>query len=265
MNLTRFFILSLLSLLLTQCRAASTTSTALDSSTDPNISGITNTVATNAGSTALILESDILFYTNNIRDNLDSTVDDVTSLGGQSAGGGELSVIDFSLRTSPYVETIDISYGTETCDAGGTKTMTGTAVMTVNQDVTAGTLVGSFDVVYDGCLDNALVTYRNGTCLVEPSITGTISTTINIDFRYVSFQGLLEVRDETVTDTTTTSAFSINVGSTNSSQSYDFNYDVSSITNPTVTGSFSYNTALYSISDLETFLGNAAESVACPE
>lgn len=265
MNLIQKSILTVIALTCLACSSATEESTGTNTSTDPNITSITSNVATNTGGPAQVVTDDVLEFSNTIRGNVGDYVSEVVD-NSPGAGGGELAIVDLAISTDqPIVETIDISTGEESCDEGGTKTITGSVVVTVDSIRTTGTVAGSFDIEYDGCLDLAFVSYATGSCFTSSSLTGTVSTTIDIDYRTVSFQGQSEIRDETVTDTTSPSAFSVNVGSTNSSQTYEFEYDLSSLTSPSLSGTLSFNSSLYNITDLNNFLGNTTESVACPD
>lgn len=156
----------------------------------------------------------------------------------------------------------------ETCDDGGTKTYAGTLAMDAESG--AGTLSGTYTVVYNACIEFVILQAGSGSCVVELQIDGTFSHDININFsnvgsesRDVSISGEEYQTSVTVTNASGTQ-FVVDGGSTQNA-TFAYDYYLTSITSTdNLDGTITYNTFSYDMDAMRDYVTDNTSTDVCP-
>jgi len=231
--------------------------TVVSTTTDPNISDPSNDVAVNVGPVEAQVTSDVLTKANSIRE---SVIDNIQSSETETG----TAFIRYIIPDTGFTTTIDLGES-ESCDEGGSKTIIGSVTLTLDDNQSTGTVVGSYTIQYDSCQEIVLLSASDTDCSARPTIDGEIVVTYSEVYNLTEDLQDLDVDDETDVSASTNSALSISVGSTASNQDYSFSYSLSSSSNSTgLSGTATFQSLLYSLTEVESFVGTVSSSVLCP-
>ncbi|EKD51857.1 MAG: hypothetical protein ACD_62C00170G0031 [uncultured bacterium] len=230
---------------------------------NPNVSAVTDDVATNVGPVDLLVSTDVLAKVNTIRGKLEDYIAEVT---GSYDEPGAYNQVKFSINPGGDEQsvTIDLSEDID-CTTAGTKNIIGSATFTLGASQNSGTLVGSFVIQYSSCQDIIVLETESGTCAITPTVTGELQTDINLEYvlggNDVSGQG---ISDTTEVSSGTSVALDVSVGSTAADQSYSFTYYLStSLSSDGLDGIVSYSGNSYDMGDVESYIENSATTAVC--
>lgn len=236
--------------------------------TDPNISDPDNSAAQNVGPVEQLVTIDVLSKTNEIRDNILTFMDEATGGDDVFSGGTEklkTRFVDDDFFQEPIQKEIDLSEAIP-CDEGGSKDIIGTATFTLNADRVTGSIVGDFTIQYDNCQDTIVLSVSDGNCATTPTVDGELENTLSVTYTLsVTDDQGQQVFDDTTVDATNSAALAVSVGSSATTQTYNFTYTLASASaTENLEGTVSFQNKLYDLVELEEFVAGSTTSVVCP-
>ncbi len=226
-----------------------------------SLSEPTNEVAVNTAPVAQVLADDVLNVGQDVRDNISDYVDEMTGVSdGNTTGSNFLRFV----QTSAITEEFPISDSID-CDGGGSREVSGEIQVTLNEDQVSGSMIGTFTISYDNCIETVLLTSDEGACASQPTIAGDLPGSIDSEFDLSSYQESENIVDTTLVEASSDVAMDISVAATASEQFYAIDYTLlSSSGNTGFEGTVAYEGDVYDLSEIEDFIATLSSDVACP-
>lgn len=226
-----------------------------------SLSEPTSDVAVNTAPVAEVLAGDVLNVGQDVRDNIRDYVEEMTGTSdGNTTGSNFLRFAQNSALTEefPISDSID-------CDGGGSREISGEIQVTLNEDQVSGSMIGTFTISYDNCIETVLLTSDEGTCASQPTIAGDMPGSIDSEFDLSDFQESENIVDTTLVEANSDVAMEVSVASTASEQFYSIEYALLSTSGSTgFEGTVAYEGDVYDLSEIEDFIATLSSDEACP-